>query len=115
MIDLNNKVFCSIENVSNGEVSGKTRFNYYQEGSLVWAEYSGGAILKGHLIATMDEIGNLDMRYHHVNKENKLMTGVCSSRLEFLTDGRLRYYEKWRWTSGDCSSGESIIEELKKD
>lgn len=114
MIDLNNKIFCSVENVSNGEVSGKTQFNYYQEGNLVWADYSGGAILKGHLIASMDKSGNLDMRYHHINKQNKLMTGVCFSRPEILPDGRIRYYEKWKWTSGDCSSGESIIEEIKQ-
>lgn len=113
MINLNGKKFHSLENSDNGEVSGKTTFNYYQEGSIVWADYSGGSITKGHLIANMDESGNLDMRYHHVNRDNQLMTGVCTSKPEILEDGRIRFYEKWKWTSGDCSSGESIVEEVK--
>lgn len=113
MINLNNKIFFSAENTNNGEVTTQTQFNYHQEDNIVWAKYSGGSIVKGHLIATMDEAGNLDMRYHHVNEKNKLMTGICSSRPEILPDGRIRFYEKWKWTSGDYSQGESIIEESK--
>lgn len=100
-------------NIYNGEVSGSTRFYYHQNGNIVWAEYSGGSIVRGNLIATMDESGNLDMRYHHVKNDNKIMTGVCSSTPEVLPDGRIRYYEKWKWTSGDESTGESIIEECE--
>lgn len=113
MIDLNNKIFKSSQNTKNGEVGGQTTFKYHQEHNIVWAEYSGGSITKGHLIATMDSDGNLDMSYHHVNNENTLMTGTCKSRPEILPDGRIRFYEKWQWTSGDMSKGESIIEEVK--
>lgn len=52
------------------------------------------------------------MRYQHVNAEGELMTGICRSTPEVLADGRIRLHEKWRWTSGDLSSGESIIEEV---
>ena len=38
--------------------------------------------------------------------------GECRSQLEVLPDGRYRLHEKWRWTSGDSSSGESVVEEL---
>ena len=76
------------------------------------ADYSGGDIVSGHLIAICDSEGALDMRYHHVNTSGKLMTGVCRSTPEILTDGRIRLHEKWQWTSGDRSSGESIIEEI---
>ena len=31
---------------------------------------------------------------------------------ELLPDGRIRLHEKWQWTSGDLSSGESVIEEI---
>lgn len=111
MINLNNKIFTSIENTSNGEVSGNTVFNYYQNGNHVWADYSGGSVVRGHLIATMDNNGNLNMRYHHINDKNQLMTGTCKSKPEILPDGRIRFYEKWKWTSGDFSTGESIVEE----
>ena len=40
------------------------------------------------------------------------MTGECHSVPEILPDGRYRLREKWRWTCGDGSSGESVIEEL---
>ncbi len=113
MINLNNKTFTSLENTENGEVTGKTRFTYHQDKNLVWAEYSGGSIVKGNLIATMDRDGKLDMRYHHVNIDDKLMTGICLSTPEILPDGRVRFYEKWKWTVGDNSTGESIIEEEK--
>ena len=56
--------------------------------------------------------GSLDIRYHHVNAKDELMTGICRSVPEVLSDGRLRLHEKWQWTSGDSSSGESVVEEV---
>ena len=79
----------------------------------MWAEYEGGSIKKGSLIATVEEDGSLDMRYHHVNTGGELMTGKCRSVPEVLEDGRLRLREKWKWTSGDGSSGESVLEEVR--
>lgn len=40
------------------------------------------------------------------------MTGICRSTPEILEDGRIRLHEEWIWTSGDQSSGKSIIEEI---
>ncbi|QMW06746.1 n-acetylglutamate synthase [Spirosoma foliorum] len=108
----NNKTFRSVTNTPNGEVSGDTLFHYHQEGSIVWAEYSGGAIVKGFLIATLRENNCLDMRYQHVNNQGELMTGQCHSTPELLADGRIRLNERWQWTSGDNSSGESVVEEV---
>lgn len=111
MINLNDKTFVSIQNTPNGQVSGETRFLYHQKGNRVWATYSGGSIEHGHLIALMDKDGNLEMRYHHIDIKGELMTGKCYSTPEILSDGRIRYHEKWQWTSSDESQGESIIEE----
>lgn len=111
-IDYNNRRFRSIENSATGEVSAETVFTYHQSGDIVWAEYSGGSIARGHLIAKCNSDGVLEMRYHHINTGGELMTGECISTPETLPDGRLRLYEKWRWTSGDLSAGESIIEEF---
>ena len=106
------KKFRSIENSGSGEVGSATVFNYRQKGDLVWAEYGGGNIVYGTLIAKCDADGRLDMRYQHLNRNGELMTGVCFSTPEILDDGRLRLYEKWQWTSGDLSSGRSVIEEI---
>jgi hypothetical protein len=107
-----NKTFRSVANTDNGEVSGETVFHYHQQGQLVWADYGGGAIVKGFLIATVQEDQSLDMRYQHVNTQGELMTGRCRSTPETLPDGRIRLHERWQWTSGDESSGESIVDEI---
>ncbi len=112
MIDYNNKRFRSIENTENGEVTGDTIFHYWQEGTVVWANYKGGNITFGNLIATADRNGKLNMHYHHINSEGAMQTGVCKSTPEILQDGRIRLHESWEWTSGDLSKGESVIEEI---
>jgi len=111
-INYHKKTFKSIANSDNGEVGEQTIFHYQQQGNFVWAEYSGGAIVKGFLVAKVIENDTLDMRYEHINTTCEIMTGLCLSRPETLLDGRIRLYEKWQWTSGDLSSGESIIEEI---
>jgi hypothetical protein len=52
------------------------------------------------------------MSYQHINRKGELMTGVCTSIPERLSDGRIRLHERWQWTCGDHSTGESIIEEI---
>jgi hypothetical protein len=66
----------------------------------------------GHLIGIVNEQGLINMRYHHINSEGELMTGICISNPEMLPNGKVRLHEKWRWTTGDCSEGESILEEI---
>jgi hypothetical protein len=104
--------FRSVENSSTGEVGPKTVFDYRQEDDLVWATYRGGAVRFGTLVATADAKGRLDARYGHVNLEGELMTGEGRTTPERLPDGRLRLHEEWRWTSGDLSSGTSVVEEI---
>jgi len=112
-INYDGRKFSSVENSASGEVSGETVFHYHQKDDLVWAEYSGGAIVFGNIIAKVSPDSSLEMRYQHLNKSGELMTGKCFSKPEILPDDRIRLYEKWRWTSGDFSEGESIIEEIK--
>ncbi|MCB0509386.1 MAG: n-acetylglutamate synthase [Chitinophagales bacterium] len=111
MINYHNKVFRPITNSENGETSQETLFLYQQEGMILSSEYSGGKIKKGHLLGLVDERGNISMRYHQINDKNELMTGSCYSSPELLPNGKLRLHETWQWTSGDKSSGQSILEE----
>lgn len=112
-INYDGKVFSSVGNSGNDEVSSETVFHYHQKADLVWAEYAGGAIIFGSLIAKADHAGNLDARYQHLNKNGKLMTGICRSEPEITTENKIRLREKWQWTSGDFSEGESVVEEVK--
>ena len=111
MIDYNNKTFVPTQNTENSETSAKTIFHYKQNGNILTAEYAGGNIKQGHLIGLVDESGAIDMRYHQVNNKGELMTGICKSRPEIMDNGKIRLHESWQWTSGDQSTGESIIEE----
>ncbi|WAC11971.1 n-acetylglutamate synthase [Dyadobacter pollutisoli] len=111
MINYDNKVFIPLANSENGEVDLQMQFLYKQTGNIVTSTYSGGRIVTGHLIALVDDQGNLDMRYHQVNDKGEITTGVCYSTPEQLPNGKLRMHEKWRWTSGDLSEGESLLEE----
>ena len=110
-IDYDGRRFCGVTNTANGEASDQTVFHYRQRGDVVWATYEGGGVRFGTLVASVDANGALDMRYSHVNYGGILMTGECRSTPETLPDGRLRLHERWRWTSGDRSEGESVVEE----
>ena len=111
-INYHNKKFRPVSNSENGETSAETVFHYKQDGNILTSEYSGGKIKKGLLIGLVDEVGKIEMRYSQVNENNELMTGVCVSIPEILPNGKIRLHENWRWTSGDFSEGNSIIEEI---
>lgn len=113
MINYHDRRFIPVSNSANGEVSPDVVFHYQQTGRIVTCSYSGGRIVSGQFIALVDAEGRLDMRYHQVNDRGELMTGVCRSTPELLPDGRIRLHEAWRWTSGDGSSGSSVLEEVR--
>jgi hypothetical protein len=111
MINYNNKLFRPSQNSENGETSAETMFHYKQEGNILTSEYSGGKIVKGHLIGLVDDNGHINMRYHQVNTSGELMTGFCKSTPEILPNGKIRLHETWQWTSGDLSTGNSTLDE----
>jgi hypothetical protein len=110
-INYDNRVFKSVQNSETGEVSSETTFYYHQKDDLVWAEYAGGDIVFGNLIAKVLENDSLEMRYQHLNKKGELMTGKCVSVPEIMNNGKIRLHETWQWTSGDFSNGSSVVEE----
>ncbi len=111
-MNYNNKTFHPVENSENGETTAETIFEYKQNGNILTSEYKGGEIVSGHLIGLVDDHGNIEMRYHQINKKGELMTGICFSKPEIMENGKIRLYEEWRWTSGNMSSGKSTLEEL---
>ncbi len=103
------RFFTAVENSESGEVSDMTVFGYHQKGNVIWAEYSGGSVVKGYLIGTMDEKHNLHFNYQHINVDGELKSGSCDSTPK-MENGKLRFYEKWKWTMGE--EGTSVIEEI---
>ena len=106
---LEGRFFTAVQNTESGEVSGETVFSYHQRDSVIWAEYSGGSVVKGFLLGTMDEHRNLHFTYQHINTAGEQKSGSCDSE-PWEESGRLRFYEKWKWTTG--GEGTSIIEEI---
>ena len=111
-MNYNNKKFRVVLNSDNGETSDETIFEYKQQDNILTSNYKGGQIVKGHLIGLVDEHGNIEMRYHQVNLKGELMTGICSSTPKIKANGKISLYEEWKWTSGDKTSGTSILEEV---
>lgn len=107
-----NRKFRPVSNTKNAETTKETVFHYQQEENRLFCNYSGGNILKGHLLGLVDENGVINMRYHQINLKGELMTGICTSSPEKMANGKIRLHEEWQWTSGDFSKGSSILEEL---
>ena len=115
MVDYEGRVFRSVASSGDGDVDAHTTFHYHQRDDVVWATYSGGAVTFGTLVAKVDTAGNLDMRYQHLSVGGTFKSGRCESRLETLSDGRLRLHERWQWTDGAEGEGASVVEELPAD
>lgn len=111
-MNYNNKRFVPITNTENGESDERTIFEYKQEQNTITATYKGGKVVSGHMIGIVNEMGIITSRYHHLSTDGTLKSGACISTPEILPNGKIRLHEKWRWTSGNCSTGESIVEEI---
>jgi hypothetical protein len=111
-INYNNKRFRILENSENGETTTEMVFEYKQRGNILTSTYSGGQIVSGHLIGLVEGNGKIEMSYHQINKKGELMTGICSSEPELTNNGKIKLYENWEWTSGDKSTGKSVLVEI---
>ena len=106
------KKFVPQVNTENGEVDGQTVFEYHQDGNVLWADYSGGEIIKGQLMGTVDSKGELDFYYQHINLQNQIRVGKCHSVPRILDNGKIELSEEWQWLNGDMSKGASVIREI---
>lgn len=105
--------FRPIESSENGQANKETIFKYAQIGPRLTGTYSGGTIVDGHLVGTVDDEGRIDMRYHHANVRGDLFTGTCQSEPILDSKGGLKLHETWQWTSGATGSGTSVLEQTK--
>lgn len=110
MYDLNNKIFTAVQNSDNGEVNQQTRFHYFQQDEIIWAEYSGGEIIKGFLIGKWISSNQITFSYQHINKllENRL--GHCTTTFND-EQGKLIGQESWQWLDS-LEHGQSQIIEI---
>jgi len=111
-INYHNRTFRGVSNSSGGQVDDATVFNYNQTDNRLTADYHGGKIRMGHLMGLVNPDNSLDFLYHHIDELGNLRNGYCHSIPEILSDGRIRLYEKWKWTFEGTGNGESVVEEI---
>jgi len=112
LINYHNKSFRPTSSSENSDTTSDTVFLYKQNGRILTSHYTGKHIIEGHLIGLVDANGVISMRYHHINTDGELMTGICTSTPEIDDNGKIKLHERWEWTSGNQSKGYSILEEI---
>ncbi|MFC6769321.1 hypothetical protein [Natrinema soli] len=109
-ISFDGRTLAGVANDEDGEVGADTVFHFEQAGERIYANYSGGDIVDGHLVGTFDG-EQWDIRYTQINTDNETATGHSVGDVELLNDGRIRVEDEWEWES-KSGTGESIHEEI---
>lgn len=110
MFNLNNKIFTALQNSENGEVNNQTRFHYFQQDKIIWAEYHGGEIVKGFLIGKWISTNQIEFNYQHVNIQLQNRIGHCITTF-IIKQGKLIGQENWQWLDS-LEYGQSTIIEV---
>ncbi|MER5380584.1 hypothetical protein ABT040_09915 [Streptomyces sp. NPDC002688] len=108
---LDGLVLAPVADQAPGQVGTRTRFRYHEEDGVVWADYAGGDVLRGHLVGTR-EGDRLDFRYVQLKHDGTTSSGHCVSLVVELPDGRVRLEESWAWESR-TGTGTSVVEEVR--
>ena len=109
--NFHNKTFYLVENSESGKVNADTVFNYQQKGNIVTADYSGGTIKYGKIIATLDN-DILHMLYQCVTSENELKAGKAIAKISLTKENKILLKLDWEWLNGNQEKG--ISEYLEK-
>jgi hypothetical protein len=110
-VGLDGRVFVGVANSADGDVDTSTRFAYHQDGDVVWAEYGGGAVVRGFLIGTRSGAA-LSFRYVHFGRDGATSGGRCTSHIVVQADGLLELHEEWAWESRP-GTGRSVVAEVR--
>ena len=108
-VNFHKKRFKLVDNSVNGTVDGQTIFHYQQEGDLVTADYSGGSIVYGKIIA--QHCGDrLQMLYTCYTHHKELKAGKATARISTTNEGKIELYLDWRWLNGGGKGRSTYIE-----
>ena len=102
--NFNNKTFSLLENSKNGKVNSETIFKYKQEGNLVTADYYGGTIKYGKIIANLSN-KTLNMLYQCITTENELKAGKAIAEISLTNDKKIKLKLNWKWLDKVNDSG----------
>ncbi|MDN4071925.1 n-acetylglutamate synthase [Fictibacillus terranigra] len=100
MATYHNQVFVSMPEHEVHDERSPIYFTCIQEGLIVRATYTGEGIQYGTLVGMVDKEGELHFKYHHVNKNDELRSGVGKLVPERQPDGRLTLTGTWQGIDG---------------
>lgn len=109
--NFHNKTFYLIDNSESGKVNADTIFKYKQRENVVTADYFGGTIKYGKIIATLDN-DILNMIYQCVTTENELKAGKAIAKISLTKENKILLKLDWQWLNGDKEKG--VSEYLEK-
>ena len=110
-INFNGKKFVLLENSKTGTVTSATIFEYKQDGDLVTADYHGGIIKYGKIIARI-EGKKLIMLYQCITKENEMKAGKAIAEISLTDNDKIKLKLDWQWLTDDLATGTSEYIEL---
>lgn len=85
---------------------------YRQEGDLVWAEVSGGEVLRGTLIGRRDDAGTLHLGYTIALASGEVVCGHTVNTPEVTGTGGVRLREVWERFRPRSATGTSYLDEV---
>jgi len=85
---------------------------YHQDGDVVWAEFAGGDVRRGHLAGRCEPDGTLHMGYTMVLAAGEIVCGHTVNTPEPAGDGRVRLREVWERYGPRAATGVSYLEEV---
>lgn len=107
MINFQNKTFSLLENSEKGVSSNQTIFKYQQDGNLVTADYSGGSIRYGKIIAQL-KTNQLHMLYQCLTINDELKAGKAVADITLDKNGKIILHLNWEWLEDKKEKGTSI-------
>jgi len=109
-MNLNNVKMNVIETAGNGVVNELTIFTFSQTDNFVSATYSGGQILKGYLVGTLDQ-DKLSFSYCQLQTNGKMDNGQSECDV-LIEDEKIRLVEHFTWASRNGETRTNIFQEL---
>jgi len=104
--NFDNKTFTLVENSEEGSATSNTIFHYRQNGNLVTADYQGGGITYGKIIAKLEN-ETLDMLYQCLTDDGELKAGKAIAQIRLNRKNKIRLKLDWKWLTGTDQKGVS--------
>jgi hypothetical protein len=109
--DFNKKTFALVQNTEGGQVNAETAFKYKQKGNLVTADYAGGNVIYGKIIAHLKG-DTLDVLYQCLTTDNQLKAGKAVAKASWTKEGKIHLSLNWEWLNDGKTKGQSEYIEL---